>query len=274
MLIAQLSDPHILAAGQLLYRRFDSAAALSDAVARIGKLKPQPDCVVVSGDLVNHGAAAEYAHLRELLAPLPMRVCLMPGNHDDRAALAAAFAGEAEASPLRQAFTGAPLCCQRVDLAPADGEALTLLLLDTVIPGEEGGEVGAAQIDWLDQHCPDERPAMLFLHHPPFATGIAGMDAITCAGANCLADWLTAHRNIVALSSGHVHRTAFANFAGIAACIAPSTALQIALDLGGKAAALSWTPEPGGFLLHHWREQSLVTHLVPSAAVEVVRYGA
>ena len=112
------------------------------------KHRLQRDCVVVSGDLVNHGAAAEYAHLRELLAPLPMRVCLMPGNHDDRAALAAAFAGEAEASPLRQAFTGAPLCCQRVDLAPADGEALTLLLLDTVIPGEEGGEVGAAQIDW------------------------------------------------------------------------------------------------------------------------------
>ncbi|HEY5762694.1 MAG TPA: phosphodiesterase [Rhodocyclaceae bacterium] len=274
MLIAQLSDPHILAAGQLLYRRFDSAAALRDAVSRIGKIKPHPDCVVVSGDLVNHGAAAEYAQLRDLLAPLTMPVFLMPGNHDERGALATAFAGDDRADKLRQAFTGAPLCCQRVDLAPADGEVLTLLLLDTVIPGREGGEVGAAQLDWLEANCPADAPTMLFLHHPPFSTGIAGMDAITCSGAGLLADWLAAHRNVIALSSGHVHRTIFTRFAGIAACIAPSTALQIALDLGGKAAALSWTPEPGGFLLHHWHEQSLVTHLVPSAAVEVVRYGA
>lgn len=272
MLIAQLSDPHILASGQLLYRRFDSAGALRDAVVRIGQLKPLPDCVVVSGDLVNHGVDAEYEHLRELLAPLPMPVLLMPGNHDERTALATAFSGEAASAPLRQHFSGSPLCCQRIDLAPADGEALTLLLLDKVIPGREGGEVGAAQIAWLEENCPAERPAMLFLHHPPFATGIAGMDAIACGGGERLAAWLAAHANVVALSCGHVHRTIFTRFAGIAASIAPSTAHQIALELGGKAAALSWTPEPGGFLLHHWRAGALLTHLVPSAAVEVVRY--
>lgn len=271
MLIAQLSDPHIVPAGELLFRRFDSAEGLRRAVERLGRMRPAPDCVVVSGDLVNRGEPAEYANLRDLLAPLSIPVCLMPGNHDERAALASAFAGPAIPRPLCQDYAGAPLLCRRHDLTSAD-EALSLLLLDTLVPGSEGGEVGERQLAWLDSACPDDRPAMLFLHHPPFATGIAGMDAIRCAGADRLADWLARHRNVVALSCGHVHRTIFTRFAEIPATIAPSTAHQIALDLGGDAAALSWTPEPAGFLLHHWQAGCLRTHLVSSAAVEVVRY--
>jgi 3',5'-cyclic AMP phosphodiesterase CpdA len=271
VLIAQLSDPHIAPAGELLFRRFDSADGLRRAVARLVRLKPQPDCVVLSGDLVNRGEPAEYANLRDLLAPLAVPVCLMPGNHDERSALAAAFAGPATPRCLRQTYDGAPLLCRRVDLD--DGaDALTLLLLDTLVAGSEGGEVGELQIAWLDAACPADRPAMLFLHHPPFATGIAGMDAIRCAGAERLAGWLAAHPAVVALSCGHVHRAIFTTFAGRQATIAPSTAHQIALDLEGTAAALSWTPEPAGFLLHHWQQGRLLSHLVSSAAVEVVRY--
>lgn len=267
MLIAQLSDPHILAPGQLLYRRFDTAAALRSAVARVLALNPPPDCVVVSGDLVNRGDPAEYEHFRTLLAPLTVPVYLMPGNHDDRAAMRAAFG----AGAMAQSFVGAPLCCQRVALGGDQG-GLSLLLLDTVIAGEEGGEIGDPQLAWLDAACPAEIPTLLFLHHPPFATGIAGMDAIRCVGADRLAAWLAAHRNVLALSCGHVHRAAFTSFAGIPASIAPSTAHQIAIDLGGDSRALSWTPEPGGFLLHRWDGNCLLTHLVPSAAVEVIRY--
>jgi 3',5'-cyclic AMP phosphodiesterase CpdA len=40
--------------------------------------------VVITGDLVDSGAEAQYRHLRELLAPLRCPYHLMPGNHDDR----------------------------------------------------------------------------------------------------------------------------------------------------------------------------------------------
>ena len=56
-----------------------------------GALNPRPDLVVATGDLVDAGSAAEYGHLRRLLAPLDLPLFLLPGNHDSRDELARAF---------------------------------------------------------------------------------------------------------------------------------------------------------------------------------------
>ena len=79
MIVAQLSDPHIVTVGELLYGRVDTAQFLARAVAEINRLDPLPDVVVVTGDLVDHGAPAEYEHLRALLAPLRMPLFVIPG---------------------------------------------------------------------------------------------------------------------------------------------------------------------------------------------------
>src|SRR5688572_26915768 len=92
MLIAQLSDPHIRSPGQLLYDRIDTAGYLERAVAHVLRLDPLPDIVIITGDLVDGGKADEYALLRSLLAPLPMPLYVIPGNHDARGPLRAAFA--------------------------------------------------------------------------------------------------------------------------------------------------------------------------------------
>lgn len=258
--IVQLSDSHVVAPGRRLYRQIDTPALLAAAVARVNALPFAVDAVVLSGDLVNAGSAAEYAVLGELLAPLHAPWYLMPGNHDEREALRVAFPG--------QGWGAGPLCCKRVDLAAG------VLLLDTVIAGAEGGEVAAAQLAWLDAACPAARPAFLFLHHPPFATGIAGMDAIACAGGATLAAWLAAHPQVQALACGHVHRAIFTSFAGRPACIAPSVAHQIALELAGTTDSLGWALEPPGFLVHCWDGGGPpVSHVVAVAAAEVRRYG-
>ena len=72
MLAIQLSDPHILAPGELLYGRFDTAEFLARSVAEINRLDPLPDVAVITGDLVDHGEPTEYEHLRALISPLAM----------------------------------------------------------------------------------------------------------------------------------------------------------------------------------------------------------
>lgn len=264
-LIAQLSDPHLVAPGKLLAREIDTGAMFAAAIARIAGLRPSPDLVVLSGDLVNRGRADEYARLRELLAPLAIPWLLMPGNHDDRDALRAAFP--------EQDFTGGPLCCTARQVCD-----LRVLCLDTVIAGEEGGEIGDAQIAWLDAACPatagstHDLPTLLFLHHPPFATGIAGMDAIACRGGDRLAAWLARRPQVCALACGHVHRAVFTQFAGRAAMTAPSVAHQIVCDLTGAPGALAWCREPPGLLLHRWADGTLVSHVLPVAEAPAQRY--
>src|SRR5215470_3359119 len=91
MLIAQISDLHIRARGQLAYRRVDTAWYLARCVEQLLRMTPRPDVVVATGDLVDVGHPDEYRHLRELLTPLPMPVYLIPGNHDRRDPLVAEF---------------------------------------------------------------------------------------------------------------------------------------------------------------------------------------
>ena len=86
MILAQLSDPHIVAAGKLFRcpmqgtapdaerarLEFDTAPYLARAVASLNALVPRPDVTVVTGDLVDHDEPNEYEQLRHLLAPLSM----------------------------------------------------------------------------------------------------------------------------------------------------------------------------------------------------------
>ena len=90
-LLAQVSDMHIKAAGKLSYRIVDTAGMLRACIRNLMSLKQKPDAVAFTGDLVDFGRPDEYAVLRELLSELDMPVYLVPGNHDDRAAMRAAF---------------------------------------------------------------------------------------------------------------------------------------------------------------------------------------
>ena len=94
MLIAQISDTHIKSQGRLAYGRVDTEGMLRNCIAHVQALQPQPDVVVVTGDLVDFGLAEEYALLSDCLAPLVQPILLIAGNHDERQNLRKAFPGE------------------------------------------------------------------------------------------------------------------------------------------------------------------------------------
>jgi len=102
-------------------------------------------------------------------------------------------------------------------------------------------------------------PTVIFMHHPPFTTGIARMDEHGRANAAELADVVARHRQVQRIVCGHLHRSIQALVGSTRATTAPSTAHQVALDLEDEP--LSFTMEPPACQLHVWSPATgVVTH--------------
>ena len=256
VLIAQISDLHIKPPGSLAYGKVDTAAALERCVAALNEFAPRPDLVVISGDLADTPTAEEYDHLKHLLAPLKLPFVGIPGNHDSRQMMRAAFPRAAFA------FASGPLN-QRLEIGGLD-----LVLLDSSVHGQPHGELDAPTLQWLDATLASspERPALLFLHHPPFQTGIWHMDRQNLLNAGELAAVVRRHPRVQRIAAGHVHRATLTMFAGVPAMICPAPNHAVDLDLA-QLREPSFKVEPPAFHLHAWFAGegfgSVVTHHVP-----------
>ena len=255
-LIAQISDLHIKRPGELAYAKVDTAAALERCIAQLNAMRPAPAMVVCSGDLVDGGDDDEYRHLADLLAPLAIPLVAIPGNHDAR-------------TPMRRAFPAQPYARPEgaMDLAVRVGP-LDLILLDSSVPGKSHGELEPDTLAWLDATLTADakRPALVFLHHPPFVTGITHMDVQNLRNAGDLAAIVRRHKRARIVAAGHVHRAVTTLFAGVSATICPAPNHAVDLDLAALRPP-SLKIEPPAFHLHAWFADDqfghVVTHVVP-----------
>lgn len=251
MLVAQITDFHVKGPGRLLAGRVDTAAGLASAVAHLNVMVPRPEVVLATGDLVNDGTRDQYDQLVEILGALEIELLPIPGNHDDRTGLRAAFS---DVVP-----DGDP--DDPVDYV-VDRGPLRLVGLDTTVPGEHPGLLERDQLAWLDAvlcEAPD-RPTVVFQHHPPFLTGIDWMDASGLAGREREADLLSRHPQVRAVLCGHIHRPIQCRVGAAVASTWPSTGAQVALALDGTP--FGYVDEPPAVALHRWTDaDGLVSHL-------------
>jgi 3',5'-cyclic-AMP phosphodiesterase len=247
LLLAQLSDPHIGADWGV----GDPAAGLAATVDAIRSLQPQPEAVLISGDLADNAADSEYAQLRELLSPLRAPVYVLPGNHDERGALRRHFGlPGAGAEPVQYS----------VDL---DGE-LRLVVVDSLRAGEDSGSLDRERLGWLDAElaAAPEVPTLVAMHHPPALTGLAPWDEIglTAADRHALGEVIAHHRQVRRIVAGHVHRTFASELAGCPTLTIPSTFVQARLNFAAEE--LELTEGPAGFAVHAMVDGGLVSHLL------------
>src|SRR4051794_7450801 len=85
-LIAHLSDVHVDAGER-------SAERVRRVFRYLAGLPTPPDAVIVTGDIADHGAEAEYDRVRELVQ-LSAPVLWCPGNNDYRGTYCKALLGE------------------------------------------------------------------------------------------------------------------------------------------------------------------------------------
>lgn len=228
--LLHITDTHLLAdnGGQLrgtnTWRSLDGVlhAALSGGI--------RPDAVLATGDLSHDGTPASYRHFRNLLAPLGVPVLCLPGNHDG----AAAFAAELAEPPFQ---AGGSLAIGR----------WLLLLLDSTIPGEDGGRIDVDRLAWLHDMLEShrDRHVLVALHHHVLPLGSRWLDALGLAEPAGFLAALDRMPQVRAVVSGHVHQASATMRHGVQYLTTPSTCFQFlprsdAFALDGRPPGYRW----------------------------------
>jgi len=252
MHLVQLTDLHVRPRGVAAYRVVESNTMTERALRSVMALDVRPDAIVLTGDLTDCGLHGEYAELAAILGrALPKGappVYAIPGNHDRREAMIAHLPGTRHEGGFVQYVV--------------DELQVRLVMLDTVAPGYGHGELCAARLAWLEAAlaAAPERPTIVAMHHPPFACGIAHMDAINLRQSAEFAAIIGRHRQVERIICGHHHRPITARVGHAIAQIASSVAHQVELSLGPDGAS-AFVMEPPGFMVHRYApETGVVSH--------------
>ena len=251
MRIVQITDTHVSAEPGATGALIDANEALERAVDVLNGLEPQPDVVLITGDLADRGEPEDYVILAEILDKLVAPTYLIPGNHDDARVLV-------EQMPTLDYLPRSGHCSYTVEHFP-----VRLVALDTTDPERHDGVFPEDRARWLDETLSaDQRPTLLFMHHPPFDTGIFFMDAIDLKGRDRFRHLIAQHPHVTRIICGHVHRAIQANWGPTSLSICPSTAHQVGLVLS-ESIPPTITTEPPSYQMHLWNGSSFVTHTNP-----------
>jgi 3',5'-cyclic AMP phosphodiesterase CpdA len=269
--IAHLSDLHI-GAGE------HTATRLDRVLRHLAAMPVPPDVVVVTGDVAEHGEAAEYKRVRQLLA-LPVPVLFCPGNHDAREAFRTTLLdGPPAPGPVNQAHrigdrSGSSRGATEsgsgdrpgsshggTRAAPGWPGGVVFALCDSTIPGRDDGLLTDETLAWLDTVLAESgsTPAFVCFHHPPVDLGQPFVDQIRQFGEERLVDVLSRHPSVVAMLCGHAHAPAVSRLAGVPVLVAPGVAST--QTIGGE----TYWPAPAlapGLALHFLHDdRRLTTH--------------
>jgi 3',5'-cyclic-AMP phosphodiesterase len=248
-LLAQISDSHIGAT----WADGDPAAGLAATIEELRRLPDRPDAILISGDLADNAAEAEYGVVRQLLARIDVPTYVLPGNHDDRDTMRGSFElPGSDGEPIQYA----------ADLGP-----LRLVVLDSTRPGEDPGELGRERLAWLEAQLatdPD-RPTIVAMHHPPLVTGSSAWDEIGLPSSDraALAEIVARHPRVLRIVGGHLHQTIAAELGRRAVLAVPSTYAQARLDLSSDE--ISFVQAPPAFAMHVLMDGELTSHVQPVA---------
>jgi Icc protein len=226
MIIAQISDSHIDPDSP------NAAARVRDlrrCVSDINRLNPAPDVVIHTGDLTHDGTPAKYSEVLGILERLRPPLHVAAGNRDDRDLIAANF-------PMRRdLLSGTPFVQYSVDDYP-----VRLIALDTLSDTSNMGDFCDLRADSLSRALAEDavKPTALFMHHPPFEVvqskyrwQFDSLEAISILGRA-----LDGQGQVVRAFTGHAHRDASGEIAGIPVSSVPSVAIDLRLgDFTGAA---------------------------------------
>lgn len=210
--LVQLTDTHLceLQGGTLL--GMDTDHSLQAVIDLVQAQRSSVDLLLGTGDLSDRGARQAYERLQDYFAQFSCDSVWLPGNHDDRGAME---------SVTRNTMR----LCREVRVA-----GWQILMLDSQVPGEVGGELGEAELAFLDAALlaagTEGLYTLVCLHHQPVAIGSEWLDEQMVADHAAFFAVLDRYPGVRGVLWGHVHQQIDRQRNGMQLMASPSTCVQ------------------------------------------------
>ena len=227
--VLQLTDTHLYAkpTGSLL--GVNTLDSLRRVIQHIRENHWPLDLLLATGDLVHDASAEGYQRLGDMLSEFGVPVYCLPGNHDDPPRMHRNIVTDLVYTDFAQDFG-----------------AWRFVMLDSVIPGEEGGHLKDAQLQRLEQILSSgDRHTLVCMHHQPVKVGSAWIDTMAIDNPDSLFEIIDRHPHVRGLLWGHVHQTYDTFRNGVRLMASPSTCVQFAPGID----TFQVDEEPPGFRL-------------------------
>ncbi len=234
------TDLHMVPEGTTIIG-IDPYRRLANGIAHVNRYHADAARVILAGDLTHQADRASYERLKDLLSELVVPAAIMLGNHDRREVFLEVFP---EAARDENGFVQ-----QVIDFADCRA-----VLLDTLFappydyPMSHAGHLCERRLAWLDRQLGSagDRPVLIFMHHPPHASGFAGIDMIRLINEEQFYGLVKRHGNVRHIFAGHVHRTISGSSRGIPFSIFKSPVHQQPMPFDIPDASLS-VDEPAAY---------------------------
>jgi 3',5'-cyclic AMP phosphodiesterase CpdA len=230
----------------------DTARHLAESVAEINAMRPRPDGVLITGDLVEHPGPVTYSHFRDLIEPLEMPVYLMPGNHDDPDIMWGYF------RDTRMFPAKPPHYQYAIDTWP-----FRVLMLNSHFDNSELPNFGERRQQWLDEQLSSsDKPTLIAIHHPPFRTGIGFIDMVGSHWYEAMGRIVARHPHVLKIVCGHGHIDLQGRLGQVPVQMVGATAHQL---IAGRVLdiAPSFDNSRVPPMLHHWLDGDIVSGYYP-----------
>lgn len=225
--VLQLTDTHLYADSVGTLLGINTLDSFQQVIRHFRDYHWPLDLLLATGDLVHDASPAGYALLADILSSFQVPVFCLPGNHD-------------VPQVMRE-----HLRAERVHTTTVtDHGPWRFVMLDSVIPGEEGGRLGHDQLEQLDAALGStDRHTLVCMHHQPVKVGSTWIDTMAIDNPEPLFNIIDRHSNVRGILWGHVHQTFEARRGGVRLMASPSTCVQFT----PRADDFQVDEEPPGF---------------------------
>lgn len=211
VIILQISDLHILPMPGEKLLGIDTGYYFSSVLKQALEEHPQPDLILLTGDLAQTSTAPSYRRIAAVLKDIGIPAVCLPGNHDDY-------------ELMQEIFCGKDIACNKQTLL----SNWHIVCLNSKKPGSPGGHLELEELGRLENYLRTypHHHTLIAVHHHCCSIDSRWLDTQQIDNSEAFLAILARFPQVRAITHGHIHQEIDMQIGGLQIYSAPSTCFQ------------------------------------------------